>query len=135
LQVGNGELTDSENRAHMYLWAVLNAPLMAGNDLTTMSDKTLALLTHPGIIAIDQDWGGSQGRKVFNNNGIEIWEKPNSDGSKAIAVLNRSETKSDIDLSQNYSDIGAWKDVWSGDLLTSTAVELPPHDAFLLISQ
>jgi hypothetical protein len=135
LQVGNGELTDSENRAHMYLWAVLNAPLMAGNDLTTMSDKTLALLTHPGIIAIDQDWGGSQGRKVFNSNGIEIWEKPNSDGSKAIAVLNRSETKSNIELSQNYSDISAWKDVWSGDLLTSTAVEVPPHDAYLLISQ
>jgi alpha-galactosidase len=33
LQVGNGGLTESQNRAHFALWCMLSAPLFAGNDL------------------------------------------------------------------------------------------------------
>ena len=34
LEVGNGKLTLDENRLHMSLWALLAAPLLAGNDLS-----------------------------------------------------------------------------------------------------
>ena len=32
LEIGNGGMTDTEYRTHMSLWALLAAPLMAGND-------------------------------------------------------------------------------------------------------
>jgi alpha-galactosidase len=33
LEVGNGGMTDTEYRSHFSLWAMMNAPLLAGNDL------------------------------------------------------------------------------------------------------
>jgi hypothetical protein len=134
LQVGNGSLTDSENRAHMYLWAILNAPLMAGNDLTNMNQKTLALLTNPRIIEIDQDWGGSQGKLTFSEDGIQFWEKPMSDGGRAIAILNRSEEEKRIEMSKHFENVENWIDIWSGDVVNADKVEIAPHDALLIRS-
>jgi alpha-galactosidase len=37
LEIGNGGMTDEEYRTHMSLWAILAAPLLAGNDLRDMS--------------------------------------------------------------------------------------------------
>ena len=37
LEVGNGGMTDSEYRAHFSLWAMMAAPLIAGNDIAAMS--------------------------------------------------------------------------------------------------
>src|SRR5207302_4478070 len=61
LEVGNGELTIDESRAHFALWAILAAPLMAGNDLRDMPDEVRGAITAPEIIAIDQDPLGRQG--------------------------------------------------------------------------
>jgi alpha-galactosidase len=60
LEVGNGGMTDEEYRTHFSLWCMLAAPLMAGNDLRTMSDETLAILTNREMIAINQDTLGKQ---------------------------------------------------------------------------
>src|SRR6185503_19785389 len=64
LEVGNGGMTDAEYRAHMSLWALEAAPLIAGNDLRSMSDSTRAILTNPEVIAVDQDSLGAQGYLV-----------------------------------------------------------------------
>jgi alpha-galactosidase len=55
LEVGNGKLTPDENRTHMGMWAILAAPLLAGNNLSQLSPDTGAILTNREIIAIDQD--------------------------------------------------------------------------------
>jgi alpha-galactosidase len=90
LEVGNGGMTDAEYRAHFSLWALLNAPLLAGNDLRTMSDATKKILLNKDVIAVDQDWGGRQGTLVSGNGQTQIWAKPMSDGSAAVVLLNRS---------------------------------------------
>ncbi|MEV0056060.1 hypothetical protein AB0H34_36905 [Saccharopolyspora shandongensis] len=41
--------------------ALLNAPLLAGNDLRRMDQSTKDMLFNPDLIAINQDWGGKQG--------------------------------------------------------------------------
>ena len=41
------------------------------------------------VIAVNQDWGGSQGRRVADNGDTEVWAKPMSDGSVAAVLLNR----------------------------------------------
>ena len=79
LEVGNG-LTDTESRAHFSLWALLNAPLLAGNDLRTMSAATRAILTNTEVIAVNQDWGGRQGNRLRDNGDPEVWTKPMSNG-------------------------------------------------------
>ena len=60
LEIGNGGMTDVEYRTHMSLWAMLAAPLMAGNDLAHMDSETQSILMNRGVIAIDQDAEGKQ---------------------------------------------------------------------------
>ena len=78
-----------ENRAHFSFWALFAAPLMAGNDLTTATPETMAILTNREVIAVDQDPLGMQGRKVRDNGPQEVWMKPLADGSRAVILFNR----------------------------------------------
>ena len=98
LEVGNGGMTSDEYRQHMSLWAILAAPLLAGNDLSKMTPDTLAILKNKEIIAIDQDALGKQGsrveaveRHVGTPVYYEIWSKPLSHGT-AVALFNRAES-------------------------------------------
>ena len=87
LEVGNGGMTTDEYRAHVSLWALLNAPLIAGNDLRSMDATTRGLLTNPEVIAVDQNWGGVQRDKVADFGDLEIWAKPMSTGGVAVVLL------------------------------------------------
>ena len=87
LEVGNGKLTMDENRFHMTLWAMLAAPLLAGNNLTLMSPEVGAILMNKRVIAIDQDPAGHQAERVLAEGPIEIWSRPLADGSVAVAIL------------------------------------------------
>jgi alpha-galactosidase len=89
LQVGSPGLSTVEARAHFSLWSVLAAPLLAGYDLTSASPESLATLTNDELIALDQDRGGHQGRRVRRKGGAETWVKPLADGSRAVLFLNR----------------------------------------------
>ena len=89
MEVGNG-LTAGENRAHFSLWAMLAAPLIAGNDLRNMTNETRQILTNKEIIAIDQDILGIQGYRYEVKDSVETWLKPLKDGNWAVVFLNRS---------------------------------------------
>jgi alpha-galactosidase len=91
LEVGNGGMTDDEYRAHLSLWAIMAAPLIAGNDVRAMSAATKAILLNPEVLAVDQDSLGKQGIIVWEPvPELQVWAKPLRDGSKAVALLNRS---------------------------------------------
>ncbi len=51
LEVGNGQLTEDEDRLHFTMWAMLAAPLIAGNNLTRMTPRIQAILTNREVIA------------------------------------------------------------------------------------
>ena len=89
LEVGNGGMSADEYRTHMALWAILAAPLLAGNDLSAMTPETVALLTNREVIAVDQDKAGMQGDRVAAEGAMEIWARPLADGSKAVGIFNR----------------------------------------------
>jgi len=89
LEVGNGGMSDDEYRAHFAMWAMLAAPLMAGNDIAGMSEATRAILTNAEIVAVDQDPLGQQARRIADSGGLEVWARPLADGSRAVALLNR----------------------------------------------
>lgn len=47
-------LTQREQRYQMTLWCMLSAPLIISSDLESLAPETLALLTDPELIALDQ---------------------------------------------------------------------------------
>ncbi len=105
LEVGNGGMTRDEYRAHFSLWAVMAAPLMAGNDLRNMTDETREILLNREVIEVDQDPLGVQGRIVIDRGyGGQVWMKPLSDGSRAVAFLNL--TPKELELYVRWSQIG-----------------------------
>jgi len=91
LEVGNGGMTDDEYRAHFSLWAVMAAPLMAGNDVRAMPAATRDILLNREVVAVDQDSLGVQGMLVQETApDLQVWAKPLSDGSRALVLFNRS---------------------------------------------
>jgi alpha-galactosidase len=103
LEVGNGGMSLSEYRAHFSLWAILAAPLIAGNDIRSMTPEIHDILTNKDVIAVDQDVLGSQGRRVHKDGNLEVWAKQLRDGSRAVVLLNRGETEEQV--------TAAWEDL------------------------
>jgi alpha-galactosidase len=103
LQVGNLK-KETEDRAHFSLWCILAAPLMAGNDLRTMSESVRKTLTAPELIAVNQDPRGIQGYKVYDGGDCEIYNKQLCDGRTAVLLLNKGEREADITV--NWEMIG-----------------------------
>lgn len=141
LQIGNGTLTDEENRTHFSLWAILNAPLFAGTDLTRLTPKTRRTLTNREVIAIDQDFAGSQGRRLVADADLEVWGKPLSDGGFAVALYNKSTQTRAIrtDLVTLGLVPGDWgwtvRDLWAhrdvGQTLDAVSGVVPGHGVAL----
>ena len=98
LEVGNGNLTDDENRSHFSLWCMMAAPLILGNDLRTFlnedgtadtENKTLKIVTNKAAIAIDQDKRGLQCRRIKTGL-VDVLVKPLENKELAICVFNKS---------------------------------------------
>ena len=103
LEVGNGGMSRDEYRAHFSLWAMMAAPLVAGNDVRTMTDSTRSaaatreILLNKEVIAVDQDPLGVQGMVVENSPAeLQVWAKPMADGSRAVLLLNRASVPTTI---------------------------------------
>ena len=94
--IEDDQLRASANKAHFGLWCILAAPLMAGNDLRNVSDEVRAVLTAPEVIAVNQDPRGIQGYKVLVDGDLEIYNKPLSDGTTAVLLLNKGTAISDL---------------------------------------
>jgi alpha-galactosidase len=139
LQVGNG-LTDVEDRTHFSMWAILAAPLLAGNDVRHMSDATRETLGNREVIAVDQDALGVQGHKVRDDGAEEVWAKPLSGGAMAVTLLNRGEGPVRIQVA--WSELGwrarsvAVRDLWrredEGWFRERYSAEVAPHGVIML---
>jgi len=139
LEVGNGKMSHDEYLTHMSLWCLLSAPLLAGNDLSKMTPETLAILTNPEVVAVDQDSRGVQGHRVWEGGPYEVWAKPLADGSTAVGLFNRGEDAEEIKL--DFSAVGgpqsaSVRDLWGRkDLGTFTAnfsAKVPKHGVVLI---
>ncbi len=97
LEVGNG-MKANEDRAHFTMWAMIAAPLIAGNDLRKMSAETKAILLDKDVIALNQDTDGIQGFRYAVKDSVETWVKPLNGGNWAVSFLNRAKTPKTIDF-------------------------------------
>jgi alpha-galactosidase len=140
LEIGNGKMTEDEYRTHMSLWVLLAAPLIAGNDLSKMTEADKNLLMNKEAIAIDQDALGKQGDRLYQSGDFDVWAKPLSDGRIAVGLFNRSWDNRDVsvDLAEIGFQSGAsLRDVWKQkDLGRHSGVftdTIPKHGVTLLI--
>ena len=139
LEVGNGGMDRDEYRTHMALWALLAAPLLAGNDLRSMTAETKEMLTNREVLAVDQDSKGVQGHRIWEEGPLEIWAKPLADQSQAVALFNRSEAslKMTLDFKAiGFSGAANLRDLWEhkdiGSVQDSYTVDVPKHGVVLL---
>jgi len=141
LEVGNGKLTLEENRSHFSLWAMLAAPLLAGNDLPNMKPEVKAILTNRDVIAIDQDKLGKQGSRIYSEGEVDVWKRPLAGGALAIAVINAGDSRySTHPFHLNLNQLGlhgpqTGKDLWTGKPITLSdgqPLELARHDVLLV---
>jgi alpha-galactosidase len=138
--VGAGA-SNVEYRAHFSLWSILSTPLLTGTDVRNLDAYTLETLTNKEIIALNQDSLGEQAKTVKKVGNIHILAKPMSDGSWAVAMLNRgSETESISvdwlqDLGLDWDDVQV-RDLWKrkdmGVFSKSYQYEVISHQAVML---
>jgi alpha-galactosidase len=116
LNVGNGSMdgmTKDERRTATTLWAMEAAPMYTGNDLTSLDDYGVSLLTNNEIVAINQ--AAIPARPVSTASDQQVWYSLQPDGSYAVALYNLGRT--DKDMTINWSDLGLQgdaqvRDVW-----------------------
>ena len=141
LEIGNGGMSEAQYRAQFSLWAILAAPLMAGNDLSQMSPATREILTNREVIAVDQDPLGVEGHRAWKDGDAEIWVRPLTAGRQAIVFLNRGDRPLRIRL--DWSALGLpgylpleFRDLWRhADLPVakhSLTVQVPATAAMML---
>ncbi|MEU1183400.1 ricin-type beta-trefoil lectin domain protein [Streptomyces sp. NPDC005820] len=142
LMTGMSGLTAAQNRLHMGLWSISGAPLLAGNNLATMSTATRDILTNPEMIAIDQDPRGLQGVKVAEDTrNLQVYGKILAGtGKRAVLLLNR--TGAAASMTVRWADLGltsasaSVRNVWTGTDAGSSATgyttTVPANDAVLL---
>jgi len=141
LEVGNGGMTDTEYRSHFSLWAILAAPLIAGNDLRNMRPEIHDILTNKEVIAVDQDALGREGERVAKKGDLEVWAKQLKDGSRAVVLLNRSSEEQEISV--RWEEIGypsylnaAVRDLWIhkdlGKFAGKFSARVPPHGVLMI---
>ncbi|MCT4644317.1 MAG: glycoside hydrolase family 27 protein [Carboxylicivirga sp.] len=130
LQVGRG-MTYEEDKTHFTMWCIMNSPLLAGNDLVSMSEETLSILTNEEVIALNQDPFVYQARRLVDQGDLEVWAKPlitSASGQVGVALLNRSAQDTTITL--KLSDIGieapkgySVRDLWKKETMDKQSAD------------
>jgi alpha-galactosidase len=132
-------LTDVEQRAHLSLWAMLAAPLIAGNDVRSMTGPTRDILTNRDVIAVDQDPRVEPAHPLPTDPRVLV--RPLDDGAVAVAFVNATEGPVTITTNMTAVELApsscyTVRDLWAHTETTTTGVitsdSLPPHAVALL---
>jgi hypothetical protein len=144
LQIGRG-MTKEEDRTQFSMWCLMHSPLVLGNDLTTLSEQTKAIITNKELIAINQSKYVYQARKIIDEGELEVWGKPlvsTMSGQVVVALLNRSNEPKVINFKVDAVGIDPTKgytikDLWSKEMCESSQESIltklvPAHGVIVL---
>lgn len=150
LEVGNGDLTEEENKSHFTLWCMMAAPLILGNDIRKFVDgmnepvkenPTLKIVTNKNLIHIDQDPLGKPCKRIKHSPFVDILARPLQNGDVAFCVFNKSTARRTVSFDINaladeeylafrktpgsYEVHELWSDEWFNDNTINATV--PKH--------
>jgi alpha-galactosidase len=139
LEIGNGGMTGDEYRTHMSLWSLLAAPLLAGNDLRSMSEETKSILMNREVIAVDQDPEARPVKKISEHGPLVVAARPLKNQAWAMGLFNRGD--SPVKMSVTWADLGLHgtlrvRDLWAhkdlGKVADQFSAEVPRHGVALI---
>ena len=131
-------LTPAEQRTHLTLWVIFRSPLMMGGDLPSLDSATLALLTNPDVLAVDQE--SLHNRELFTRGDREAWvaDAPGSH-DKYLPLFNLNDRDAAA-VTVSWRELGlagkcAVRNLWEkkdlGTYDNSFAPQIEPHGAAL----
>jgi alpha-galactosidase len=139
-QIGGTGMSHLEYQTHMSIWCMACSPLMIGCNVKSMDQETASLLMNREVLAVNQDPLGRPATRAVRIGGCEIWRKPLSDGSLAVALVNRGSAGSDVVL--RAGDVGLLdspklaRDLWAqedaADFTRELTRRVQPHETILL---
>jgi alpha-galactosidase len=139
LEIGSGGMNGDEYRNHMSLWSLLAAPLMAGNDLRSMSEETKSILMNKEVIAIDQDPEAKPVKRISEQGWLVIAARPLKDKTWAVGLFNRGDAAAKMAVA--WSDLGLHgklkvRNLWThkdlGKVADQFSADVPPHGVVLI---
>lgn len=139
LEIGNGGMTTEEYRMHFSLWAMIAAPLIAGNDLRSTTPEISEILLNKEVIAVDQDALGKGGSRIAKDGDTEVWARPMVSGDYAVALFNRGSQEAKTTV--NWKDIGwtgkhkvrdLWKHADLGQQADGYSAAVPSHGVVMI---
>ena len=131
-------LTEEEETTHFGLWCMLSSPLLIGCDVRAVPPETMALITNPYLIAMNQNNGlGVQGYVVKRESEAYILAKDAFERfgkSRYVALCNLGDEETTLTLNSRDIDLDGAIEVFDlvdkadvGTLNGSVEVRLPPH--------
>lgn len=131
------KFTPAEQRTLMTLWSIARSPLIMGGDLRHLDAPTLALLTNPEVIAVNQ--ASTDNQPHFVEDGMRVWTARHANGAdRYLALFNMTDKEREIGVdfrwlgitsSVRVRDLWARKDI--GPASRRFAATLPPHGSGL----
>ncbi len=116
LEIGNtvsDGLNAVEQQSAITLWAIANAPLSIGGDLTKLDSTGLDLLTNDEVLAVDQS--GFPASQLAGGM-TPIWASNLGDGSFYVALFNLNAFPSPVSIKWSalgFIDAPEVRDVWN----------------------
>ena len=117
------KFTPDEQQTLMTLWSIARSPLIMGGDLRRLDTRTLALLTNPEVIAVNQK--SHRNRPHRADPGTRIWSA-RADGARPVhylALFNTEDAPVEIVFDLSRLNLGdqtvKLRDLW-------TRKDLPP---------
>jgi alpha-galactosidase len=134
--------TDAEYRTEFSIWSITASNLLVSTDIRNMTDIMKQVLLNKEIIDVNQDYPGKGGNRIAYTNCTEafdacqVWAKPLSDKTYAVAFYNAGDTKNTIYFNLNMlnftSPSVAVRDLWQhADLGTFSGIfhaDVANHD-------
>ncbi len=140
LEVGNGGMTNDEYKTHFTLWSMLRSPLLAGNDIRSMTDETKQILLNAEVIAVSQDPAGLPAKLVSREGTNDVISRPMKDKSVVVTFFNRGEGPATIGVKWDALGFAGknlrGRDLWKHSDVTLTGdgfqAEVPQHGVVAL---
>jgi len=130
---GDPGMTLPESRTQMALWAMMSAPLILSSDVAKLSPEAIDIIGNKAVIAVDQDTLGRAATLVRRTPTTDLLLKPLHNGDYAVALLNRSEATTSIDIKP--AELGLRptckldaQNLWTAAHTPTLTADIGPHD-------
>eukprot|EP01060_Flectonema_neradi_P029220 TRINITY_DN3984_c0_g1_i1.p1 TRINITY_DN3984_c0_g1~~TRINITY_DN3984_c0_g1_i1.p1 ORF type:complete len:443 (+),score=78.64 TRINITY_DN3984_c0_g1_i1:42-1370(+) len=101
ITTGAGGMSWSQYRIEFYSYVILAAPLLLGNDIRTMSDQAIDLVTNQHLLDINADPDCIQGSLSRSLGDTEVWVKPLSTKDFAVLLMNKGNNPTLVNVTVN----------------------------------